>query len=55
MTNDSVVDCPLSFADDSVGRRCSINNCSDLPKYVLSALFIDAISFRDYTALVVDE
>jgi hypothetical protein len=26
-----------------------------MPKYVLSALFMDAINFRDYTALVVDE
>jgi len=55
MTNDSVVDCPFSFADDFLGRRWTTNNCSELPKYFLSALFIDAINFRDYTALVVDE
>jgi hypothetical protein len=44
MTNGSVVDCPSSFADDCLGHRWRINCCSELPKYVLSALFIDAIN-----------
>ena len=55
MANDSVAVCPLSFDDDSLGRRWRINNYSELPKYVLSALFIDGINCRDYTASVVDE
>jgi hypothetical protein len=55
MTNDFVVDCPLSFAVDCLGRRWKINNCSELPKYVLRALFIDTINCRVYTTSVVDE
>jgi hypothetical protein len=50
MTNDCLVDCHV----DSLGRRWRINNCSELPKCVLSVLFNDVINCRYYTASVVD-
>lgn len=55
VSNNSVVECPLSFTDDSLGRRWRINSCSELQEYVSSALFMDAINCRDNTASVVDE